>query len=341
MTWIALLWGLAGAGATPAAAQDGQVPVEITADEMVNLPRESPTLTVAATDVARSVRVVIRENGRVVAQRGFARMLRGASRVMGWRAAPGVHQYTVEVSGRGPEGPPGRNRLEINVTVMRPLEIAVRRETIDLETRTIRFAINNAGATARLTVYAQGGDVLHEADTDISSGQPGSQLEVRWPELRAAIARMVLRVTDASESWGEYEIVPWSVDIPHDDVVFATARHDIPPGETHKLDVAYDRIIAAIREHGRDLAARLYILGHTDTVGSPSENQQLSQRRALSIARYFRSRGGITIPILARGFGESAPAVRTTDNVDEARNRRAQYILAAQPPAPGGWTPVP
>jgi outer membrane protein OmpA-like peptidoglycan-associated protein len=286
------------------------------------------------------VRVVVREGGRIVAQKGFPRMLRGASRVMTWRAQPGTHAYTIEVSGRGPEGA-GRTSVDVTVVVMRPLEIAVRRETIDLETRTIRFAINNPGSRARLIVSAANGAVLHDAETDISAEAPGRPIEVRWPELRETIARMVLRVSDASDSWGEYEIVPWAVEIPHEDVVFASGSSEIPPAEAPKLDVAHQRILEAIREHGRDLAARLYVLGHTDTVGSPSDNQTLSQRRAIAIARYFRQRGGITLPIVARGFGESAPAVRTPDNTDEARNRRAQYILAAQPPAPGGWTPVP
>jgi outer membrane protein OmpA-like peptidoglycan-associated protein len=152
---------------------------------------------------------------------------------------------------------------------------------------------------------------------------------------------MVLRVHGASDSWSEVELVPWSVDIPHEDVVFASGSADIPPGETHKLDAAYDRILAAIREHGSDMSARLYVLGHTDTVGSAADNAALSQRRATSIARHFRTRGGITLPIVARGFGETMLAVRTPDSTDEPRNRRAQYILAAQPPVAGAWHAVP
>ena len=43
---------------------------------------------------------------------------------------------------------------------------------------------------------------------------------------------------------------------------------------------------------------------------------------------------------MAQGFGESRLAVPTADNVDEARNRRAQYILAAQTPVQTDWVTV-
>jgi len=82
------------------------------------------------------------------------------------------------------------------------------------------------------------------------------------------------------------------------------------------------------------------VLGHTDTVGSPEDNMVLSRNRAASIARYFKDKGGITLPILACGFGETRLAIETGDNVDEARNRRAQYILAAAEPVAGSWTVV-
>jgi len=71
----------------------------------------------------------------------------------------------------------------------------------------------------------------------------------------------------------------------------------------------------------------LYIAGHTDTVGSPTHNFKLSQDRARSIAAWFRKRG-VKIPISYEGFGETSLAVKTADNIDEVRNRRADYVLS-------------
>jgi outer membrane protein OmpA-like peptidoglycan-associated protein len=57
----------------------------------------------------------------------------------------------------------------------------------------------------------------------------------------------------------------------------------------------------------------------------------LSERRARAIAAWFRRRG-FTGPVSYQGFGETALAVPTPDETDEAANRRALYILAANPP---------
>ena len=75
----------------------------------------------------------------------------------------------------------------------------------------------------------------------------------------------------------------------------------------------------------------LYIAGHTDTVGSSSSNLKLSQDRARSIAAWFRKRG-VKLPISYEGFGETSLAVKTADNVDEVKNRRADYVLSDGPP---------
>ena len=57
----------------------------------------------------------------------------------------------------------------------------------------------------------------------------------------------------------------------------------------------------------------------------------LDAQRAEAIARYFKAHG-VTVPIYYQGFGEDALAVPTADAVDEARNRRAVYVLANVPP---------
>jgi outer membrane protein OmpA-like peptidoglycan-associated protein len=189
-------------------------------------------------------------------------------------------------------------------------------------------------------VYNAAGRAIHEGTTDLRGQPAGSRLVVSWPQLSDPVQRMELRVYDVSDSWSDFELVPFTVEIPHEDVVFETAKWDIRASEQPKLDAAYTAILDAIREHGSDIKARLYILGHTDTVGSTGDNMLLSRRRAEAIARYFLERGGISLPILAQGFGESRLAVPTADNVDEARNRRAQYILAAQAPVQTEWIAI-
>jgi len=75
----------------------------------------------------------------------------------------------------------------------------------------------------------------------------------------------------------------------------------------------------------------LYILAHTDTVGTAEYNLRLSTRRAQAIARWFRQ-NGLRIPMAYDGVGESMPKVKTADEVDEPRNRRVDYMLGVEPP---------
>ena len=81
---------------------------------------------------------------------------------------------------------------------------------------------------------------------------------------------------------------------------------------------------------------RLYVAGHTDTVGGDPDNLTLSKGRARAIAQYFHSHG-FKMPTFFAGCGKRLLRVKTADNVDDARNRRADYTLALEaPPLPAG-----
>jgi outer membrane protein OmpA-like peptidoglycan-associated protein len=87
------------------------------------------------------------------------------------------------------------------------------------------------------------------------------------------------------------------------------------------------------------MKVRLYIAGHTDTVGPSAKNRKLSLARAQAIATYFRSKG-LAVSIAVAGFGEDVPKVKTADNTDERANRRADYVIgpaAGQPPFGGAY----
>jgi outer membrane protein OmpA-like peptidoglycan-associated protein len=161
-------------------------------------------------------------------------------------------------------------------------------------------------------------------------------LIVTWtPSSDAPVGRIEVKAYDAQGSWSGVEIAPWFVPIPHEDVNFQTGSAEIQASETPKLDAAYaklEEVLAKDREHGRmHPGITLYIAGHTDTVGGAGPNLKLSQDRARSIASWFKKRG-VRLPISYEGFGETSLAVKTADNVDEVRNRRADYVLSDGPP---------
>ncbi len=62
--------------------------------------------------------------------------------------------------------------------------------------------------------------------------------------------------------------------------------------------------------------------GHTDSDGSDSYNQDLSQRRANSVGQYMVSRQIIPQRLVVRGFGESQPIADNNSDFGKQQNRR-------------------
>ena len=62
--------------------------------------------------------------------------------------------------------------------------------------------------------------------------------------------------------------------------------------------------------------------GHTDSFGSDSYNQKLSERRAESVKTYLINGGVAEDRITAIGFGESQPAATNETSEGRDENRR-------------------
>lgn len=105
-------------------------------------------------------------------------------------------------------------------------------------------------------------------------------------------------------------------------VQFATGAADLTPTAMRTLD-ALGQVLSS-----RDfLASRYRVEGHTDTVGSATMNQTLSERRAQAVVAYLEEKFGISADRLqAVGMGERDLAVPTGDQVPEYRNRRVQVV---------------
>jgi OOP family OmpA-OmpF porin len=74
-------------------------------------------------------------------------------------------------------------------------------------------------------------------------------------------------------------------------------------------------------------AASIRIVGHTDTVGSPTYNQNLSECRADAAKANLVGKGISDSSISTSGKGESELMVQTGDGVKEPQNRRATVDL--------------
>ena len=201
----------------------------------------------------------------------------------------------------------------------------------------LEVKMSRPAGKVKITVYDESNAVLADEEQDFTR-PPGRDAADRHLELRRAtppVGKIELRAYDAQGNWVGVEIAPWFVNIPHDDVNFRTDSAEIDAAEVPKVEAAFGKIAEALAKDsasGRMHAGiTLYIAGHTDTVGSPTHNFKLSQDRARSIAAWFRKRG-VKIPISYEGFGETSLAVKTADNIDEVKNRRADYVLSDGPP---------
>lgn len=70
---------------------------------------------------------------------------------------------------------------------------------------------------------------------------------------------------------------------------------------------------------------RVEIAGHTDSTGSASYNQNLSQERAASVRTYLVTAGIESFRLVARGYGESQPVASNETDYGRARNRRVEF----------------
>ncbi|HZP43195.1 MAG TPA: OmpA family protein [Candidatus Binatia bacterium] len=122
------------------------------------------------------------------------------------------------------------------------------------------------------------------------------------------------------------------------DVLFDFNKASLRPGSMQQLN----RLAAVLREHPD---RQVLIEGHTDAVGSPSYNRQLSEARAEAVRDYLTSQGIAADRVVTRGYGESYPVASNASQAGRLQNRRVEVTItppgakasaSARAPAEGG-----
>ena len=67
--------------------------------------------------------------------------------------------------------------------------------------------------------------------------------------------------------------------------------------------------------------------GHTDSVGSDSYNQKLSEQRAKAVCDYLISQGVDKARLSYKGYGESEPIATNETEAGRQRNRRVELKI--------------
>ena len=103
------------------------------------------------------------------------------------------------------------------------------------------------------------------------------------------------------------------------DVYFETNSAEIDADSKELLR----KLGVAVLEANPDLRVR--VDGHTDSRGSDAYNQQLSERRAAAVRKFFIDEGIDAKRLESRGFGESQPAAPNDTPENMRLNRRVEF----------------
>jgi outer membrane protein OmpA-like peptidoglycan-associated protein len=103
-------------------------------------------------------------------------------------------------------------------------------------------------------------------------------------------------------------------------ITFGSAQSDIAASFYDVLD----SVALVVDEYNRTI---IVVAGHTDSDGSDSYNQELSEQRAQSVGAYLRSKGVNEVRLDVVGFGESQPIATNTTAAGKQENRRVEITL--------------
>lgn len=71
----------------------------------------------------------------------------------------------------------------------------------------------------------------------------------------------------------------------------------------------------------------IHIYGHTDEIGTATDNQLLSENRAKSVGNYLISKGIDKQRLQMKGFGEAQPIEINSTSMGRQKNRRVEFVL--------------
>jgi outer membrane protein OmpA-like peptidoglycan-associated protein len=103
-------------------------------------------------------------------------------------------------------------------------------------------------------------------------------------------------------------------------ITFDTDRADIKP---QFFDVL-NSVAIVLREFDQTLVD---VTGHTDSTGSAAHNQELSERRAGSVAEYLVAQGNNYRRFQVLGMGKSQPIASNATEAGRAENRRVEIQI--------------
>src|SRR4029453_14881192 len=163
-------------------------------------------------------------------------------------------------------------------------EEAARHHASDAEVSHLAYLAEQQASIAEAKLHeAQAANVTKNAEAQRNA----AIAEARERDAAAAEQRATKAEASAAEAWRQLEAAKETergIVLTMGDMLFDTGRAELKPG----AQLILDRLASFLRDNP---TTRAIIEGHTDNVGSPAMNQQLSETRASAVAAALESRG--------------------------------------------------
>ena len=107
-------------------------------------------------------------------------------------------------------------------------------------------------------------------------------------------------------------------------IVFDTGK------ATLKQGAGSEEVLKQLKQYLDDTprVTQLRVEGHTDNVGQPADNIELSGQRALTIKKWLMAEGIKEERVLAVGFGQDRPIADNGTDAGRSQNRRTEFHIA-------------
>jgi len=155
-----------------------------------------------------------------------------------------------------------------------------------------------------------------QAQTEIAQAQArSSEADAQAAAAQAAAAQQQLADLQAKQTERGMVLTLGS------NLLFDTGSDVLKPG----ADDSLSRVAAFLQQHN---AVGVRVEGHTDSVGTDSYNDALSERRASAVAHALESRGVESGRVSAVGRGKGLPIATNATDAGRQQNRRVEIIFS-------------
>ena len=176
-------------------------------------------------------------------------------------------------------------------------------------------ALGGAAAGAGISKVTGGDKTGRDAAIGaVVGGAIGAYMEKQQKQLEEQMAGTGVQVKPDGQ--GNIDLImPGNITFAHDSTT-------INPSFYNTLD----KIATTMNQYNQTTVT---VMGHTDSVGNPTYNQGLSQRRAQSVAGYLVNRGVANNRIQTLGYGQNQPIATNSTEQGRMQNRRVEIKLNA------------